>query len=197
MTATDESAYHPAQSQDLGDLYRRRNELFRQADAPENDEKETRRLCDQVRELEDVILAREPASLVDVGIQVRTLRASLDGQFRGDTEALPELDRLAVRLDRLAGAETPLAALWREHGALVAKINEGAGTDVDRDRCDRIEATLDEARPTDLGGIAVQAKWLSTCLAIGFSERDEIMARSIAERLEALAGLALPARPHA
>ena len=188
--AENESANSPEQSQDLAALFRQRNELFHQANAPETGEKETARICAEVRELEDVILAREPAALVEVGIQVRTLRASLAGAFRGEEEVLPELDRIAVRLDRLAGAETPLAALWREHGALVARINSGSGTDADRDRCDRIEAQLDEARPTDIGGIAIQAKWLSTCLAIGFSEKDEVMARSLADRLTALAGRA-------
>ena len=91
--ATHDSEHSPDNSQDLAALYRQRNELFHRADAPETGEQETARLCAEVRDLEDTILSIEPASLVDVGIQVRTLRASLAGAFRGEEEVLPELDR--------------------------------------------------------------------------------------------------------
>jgi hypothetical protein len=179
-------------------LYRQRNALSDVIERhPEWGDGEVATACAEVRIVEDQILAAEPRSVSDIGIQIRCLRESLDGAYRDKDDALHELERLVVRCDRLAGAETPLLALWKEHVELVKRINVGVATEVDRDRCDRIEAQIDEARPTDVGGIAVQSEWLTYCLEIGISERDEVMVRGLAQRLVALAGIELPARPHA
>ena len=192
------SAHSPDNPQDLAARYAERSRLDDLLGAAtELPEEAINRRCAEVRALDVSILSADPRSLADLATQLHVLYRSLDGHYIDEDDALGEIAKLATRTDRFAGAETTLLALWREHVALVAKVNAGSGTDADRDRLDWIGAQLDSARPTHIGGIAVQAEWLTYCLEIGIAEADEAMARSIAARLTALAGIELPERPHA
>jgi hypothetical protein len=196
--AINESAQNPEQRQDLAALYAERCRLDDLLDAATDlPDDEIARRCAEVKAIDQSILDADPASLADVATQLHTLYRSKVGAFLDEDAMTAEVAKLATRTDRFAGSKTTLLALWHEHVALVAKVNSGEGTDPDRDRLDRIGEQLDSARPTDIGGLAVQVEWLTYCLEIGHAQEDVKMAGSVAARLAALAGLALPARPHA